>query len=214
MYLGTVRNQRRGRVGQFRHRGLGLTSTMVGPTLVYGETPAQAPKPKPTITRTTTTRVVTTPIIPVRAIGPARPAPLPPSRTVTTTTTTTSGSSTSTAANQNALNVALALYNSNPSLLTAQQWSLLQSAGIVASTLPYSSAGLVSTGQQAIDPNTGQTYASELSAAQAAAGVAGSTASTSDIGSTLSAVYGGLPLWLWLVIGGGGFYLFTNRGRR
>ena len=34
-----------------------------------------------------------------------------------------------------------------------------------------------------------------------------------DIGSVLSTTYAGLPLYLWLIIGGGGFFLLSKRGR-
>lgn len=108
-------------------------------------------------------------------------------------------------------------YNSNPSSLTQQQWQQLQAAGVIPQTSPYSNASLVSTGSSAIDPATGQTYASELAAAQAAA-----TASTSTIAAS-SSIIGTDPTtgattifgvdWYWIAAALGLVYVFTGKRR-
>lgn len=115
--------------------------------------------------------------------------------------------------NSTALATAQALLSTNPSLLTQQQWTMLQAAGLVSTSLPYGSASLVNptagtaaADTSAIDPATGIPYATELATAEAG--------STSDIGTTLSATYAGLPLYLWLVIGGGAALLLTRSGGR
>ena len=103
-------------------------------------------------------------------------------------------------------------YQANPSSLTEQQWQQLQAAGVIPSTVPYSNASLINSGassSSAIDPATGQTYASELAAAQAAA-AAGTTAS-SGISTALSTPYAGIPLYVWL---GGGALLFILLSKR
>ena len=118
------------------------------------------------------------------------------------------------------LATAQALLQTNPGLLTAAQWQLLQQAGLVANTLPYSSA-----------PQVTPTYPSSVSAGVndpncLAAGMTGGpypnctagaavAAAPFDISTALSTDYAGLPLYLWL---GGGLaaYLlfFRQRGRR
>lgn len=105
------------------------------------------------------------------------------------------------------------LYQTNPSALTPQQIQALQAAGTIAGTVPNTSGSLLtssSAASNAIDPATGQTYASELAAAQAAAA---GTSSTSSIGTTLDSTYAGLPLYLWLLIGGAGVFLLTGKRR-
>jgi hypothetical protein len=117
--------------------------------------------------------------------------------------------------NSQALAAAQALLASNPSLLTQAQFNMLQAAGLISSSLPYSSvssiaptAGTsVSNAASGIDPATGVSYAQELAAAEA-----GGTSST-GIGADLSQTYAGLPLYLWLLIGGGAVYMLT-KGRR
>jgi hypothetical protein len=105
------------------------------------------------------------------------------------------------------------LAQSNPSALTPSQVQQLQAAGTIAGTVPPTSAGLINSSSAAIDPATGQTYASELAAAQALQ-TAGATTSTSSLGTTLGTVYAGLPLYVWLGIAAGGFFLMSNSGRR
>lgn len=108
-------------------------------------------------------------------------------------------------------------YNSNPSSLTQQQWQQLQAAGVIPATSPYSNAALVSGSSSAIDPATGQTYASELAAAQAAA-----TASTSTVAAS-SSIIGTDPTtgattifgvdWYWLAGAAVLLYVFTGKRR-
>jgi hypothetical protein len=117
--------------------------------------------------------------------------------------------------NQQNLALAQQVLATNPSSLTPQQWSQLQSAGLVPSTLPYSSAASLSptitTGastadaSSAIDPTTGVPYATELAEAEAG--------SSSSATTALTTTYAGLPLYLWLIIGGGGVYLLSGRRR-
>lgn len=108
-----------------------------------------------------------------------------------------------------ALQVAQALLASNPSLLTQEQFTLLQQAGLISTSLPYSSVSQITPTAGTAISTASSSDASELAAAQAG------TSSSSDIGSTLSATYAGLPLYLWLLIGGGAAFLFMGRsGRR
>ena len=119
--------------------------------------------------------------------------------------------------NSQALAAAQALLATNPSLLTQQQFQMLQQAGLVSNTLPYSSVSSItptsstgSTTSTTNDPNcvaagcTGGPYPNCTCAAAAA---------TSDISTTLDTTYAGLPLYLWLIIGAGGVFLFT-KGKR
>jgi len=99
------------------------------------------------------------------------------------------------------------LYQNNPSSLTPAQVQMLQAAGTIAGTVPPSSASLLTGSSGAIDPTTGQPYATELAAAQAA----GTTTTSTD---PLMTDYYGLPLIAWLGIGGVGlFLLMGKRGR-
>jgi hypothetical protein len=106
------------------------------------------------------------------------------------------------------LTLAQQTLQNNPSALTATQWQLLQNAGLVPGTLPYSSASLVGSGTStAIDPATGIPYSQEVASA--------APASTFDISAALQNTYAGLPLFVWLLIAGGGyFFLSGGKGRR
>jgi hypothetical protein len=99
----------------------------------------------------------------------------------------------------NALALAQAVYNSNPAALTQNQWSLLQSAGIIASTLPFSSA-------------------SQLPASQATAATAAvpTTASTDIMLGTfdLTAFVEGIPWWGWAIGAGGVLLLMRGSGQK
>jgi hypothetical protein len=184
------------RLGRLRGRGhgLGIVSTMVNGSLVYGETPVRGTARWPVPYRAP----APTPIIPINSV---RPQP------VVNPAWPTAGQP------QNQMAVAQSLLQTNPGALTQAQWNLLQQAGLVASTVPYSSAGQVNSGG-AIDPATGQTYASELAAAQAAATATAATSTAPSIGTTLSTTYAGLPLYLWLVGGVGAYFLLSGkRGR-
>jgi hypothetical protein len=67
------------------------------------------------------------------------------------------------------------IYQTNPSALTSQQWSQLQAAGTIPSTLPQSDASLV--------PTTGST--------------ALTTTDPTALGTTST-----IPVWLYVVGGG------------
>ncbi len=118
-----------------------------------------------------------------------------------------------------ALAVAQNLLATNPSLLSQQQFAMLQAAGLVAGTLPYSSVSQITPTTPALptlstginDPNcvaagcTGGPYPNCTCA----------TAAPTDIGTTLSQTVAGLPLYLWLIIGGGAAFMFSrSSGRR
>ena len=121
--------------------------------------------------------------------------------------------------NSQALAAAQALLATNPSLLSQQQFQMLQAAGLVSNTLPYSSVSqitpttpLTSSTAAVNDPNcvaagcTGGPYPNCVCPA---------TASSTDIGTVLSTTYAGLPLYLWLAIGGGALFFLTQKsGRR
>ena len=104
-------------------------------------------------------------------------------------------------------------YQSNPASLTPQQWQQLQAAGVIPSTIPYSDASLVNpsastatASSSAIDPATGIPYATELAEAEA-----GTTTTATTAASALTTQYGGLPLYVWLLIGGGAILLFKKK---
>ena len=91
------------------------------------------------------------------------------------------------------------LAQTNPAALTPQQFAALQSAGTIASTVPYSSAPQLATpaAAGAIDPQC------------VAAGMTGGpypncTALPSAAGASLdfSQPYAGIPLWGWIAGGG------------
>lgn len=83
----------------------------------------------------------------------------------------------------------------NPGSLTPAQWAQLQAAGMVAGTLPYSSASQLPTPGTggAVDPST----------------LAAPSAST----DAFSTMYGPLPLWGWLAVAGGAYFVFAKKGR-
>jgi len=100
-----------------------------------------------------------------------------------------------------ALALAQAIYNSNPANLTQNQWALLQSAGVIPSTLPYSSAA-------------------QLPASQSTAATAAATPATTDImlGTfDLTQFVASIPWWGYALGAGGLLFLFSGsqkRGRR
>ena len=113
-----------------------------------------------------------------------------------------------------------ALAQSNPAALTPSQVQQLQAAGTLPGTLPAANSSLISTGSGAIDPATGQTYASELASAQATLATA-----TTPTTNPLSAVIGTDPTtgattvfgvdWYWLAGAAVAAYvLLGRRGRR
>lgn len=191
-----------------RWRGLGTVATPVSGSLVYGSNPigrAWGGNPP--------RRIVTVPS-PVAGSGiltnpasPIRMQPCPawgcngPQTPINWyggpgTASPGGGGSSS---NGNALAIAQALLATNPGLLTQAQWTLLQQAGLVAGTLPYGSAGQVTTSDIA-NPST----------------VAATPAPTSsvDIGAALNTDYAGMPLWAWLGAGLGAYFLFNRQGGR
>jgi hypothetical protein len=98
---------------------------------------------------------------------------------------------------QGALAAAQLLLQTNPGALTPLQWQMLQQAGLLAGTLPYSSAGAVTT-------SNGTTPASTAPA----------PSSSIDIGATLNADYAGMPLWAWIAASMGAYFLFFKQGGR
>jgi hypothetical protein len=88
-----------------------------------------------------------------------------------------------------ALAQAMSVYNTNPGNLSANQWALLQSAGVIPSTLPYSSAGQLATA--------------------AAAPVAVTTTTTDGISDFLSSI----PWWGYAIAGVGAFFLLSGSGK-
>jgi hypothetical protein len=246
MYLSPSRR------GLGRARRLGLVSTAVNGSLVYGSSPITrvwGGNPP----RATNPVAITGPIsAPVRPIGPATPVSTtppysqmpangpyypgsgsyyPPSSGQYGSSSSNgssgwqggwrgsqSGQSSSSQTNAQALATAQALLATNPSLLTQAQFTMLQQAGLVSATLPYSSVSQITATTPA------STTASTTNDANCvAAGCTGgpypnctcAAASTStDIGTMLGTTYAGLPLYLWLIIGGGAAYLFSRSGGR
>jgi hypothetical protein len=127
------------------------------------------------------------------------------------------GSSPQNPNNSQALAAAQALLATNPALLSPQQFQMLQQAGLISNTLPYSSVSNINP----TTPLTGSTIAATAvnDPNCVAAGCTGGpypnctcpATAGSDIGTTLSETVAGLPLYLWLLIGGGGILLFTKR---
>src|SRR5271165_3838446 len=217
MILNSARTWR----GRARQRGgLGLVSTSVGrtPTLVFSSSPITAPRPvgpaRPVIGWRTP---VSTPIAP-SPTGPAYPV-WGRNGGSWNAQSNPYGSTPQNPNNSQALAAAQALLATNPSLLTSQQFQMLQQAGLVSNTLPYSSVSNINP----TTPLTGSAAASANDPNCTAAGCTGgpypnctcaaAAAPASDIGTTLSQSIGGLPLYLWLVIAGGGFLLLSKRGR-
>ncbi len=247
-----------------RRRGMGVVSTPVNGTLVFGSNPVGGPIPVRRIWGGSPARPVG-PAYPVSSLPPSQicPAwgcggtpvnPVGPAYLQTTGPVGPitpvydqppnysgsgspyysggypgyggygSGGQNNSQLNAQALAVAQALLATNPSLLTQQQYTMLQQAGLVAGTLPYSSvsqitpATPVSTVASAVnDPNcvaagcTGGPYPNCTCAATATSGAA---TATSGIGATLSETFAGLPLYLWLIIGGGAAFMFSRSGGR
>lgn len=85
---------------------------------------------------------------------------------------------------------------SNPSLLTQQQFNMLQAAGLISGTLPYSSVSQIGS------PLTNSSTA-----------VPDPTATVSS-GTDISSVFSAIPLWGWVAAGGLAIFLFSGkRGR-
>jgi hypothetical protein len=90
------------------------------------------------------------------------------------------------------------IYNSNPALLSQNQWALLQSAGIIPNTLSWTSA-------------------SQLPNAQVAAIAALPTAAGADImlgNFDLTAFVASVPWWGWALGAGGLVFLFAGKQKK
>ena len=238
-----ITTRRRGGLGRWRGRGMGTVATQVGNSLVYSSDPvararssapvrAIGPARAPTSTATNGTSVGPVPVrTPVwgggSGIAPAWGSGGPQTWQGRQTSSTWSaanspyGSTAQNPTNSQALAAAQALLATNPSLLSQQQFQMLQAAGLVSNTLPYSSVSqitpttpLTSSTAAVNDPNcvaagcTGGPYPNCTCAAAAAT-------SSFDLGTALSTTYAGLPLYLWLA-GGLGVYLLMGHksGRR
>lgn len=89
------------------------------------------------------------------------------------------------------------IYNANPANLTQNQWALLQSAGLIPNTLPWTSA-------------------SQLPNAQVAA-IAALPTATADLmlGSfDLTAFMASVPWWGWALGAGGLVFLFAGKQKK
>jgi hypothetical protein len=228
MFVAQRRGKKRGL------RGLGTISTPVGTSLVFSSNPiARTATPvRGTIAYPTRQPGSVTPVwgaYPPRAIMPNGPGGIGPGAGAGSWAASQYGGGWSAAnnpygstpqnpQNSQALAAAQALLASNPSLLTPQQFAMLQAAGLVSNTLPFSSASQIPSAYASAsavstvnDQNciaagcTGGPYPNCTCAA---------AASSTDIGTMLDTTYGGLPLYLWLLIAGGGLFLLTSkRGR-
>ena len=230
-----ITTRRRGGLGRWRGRGMGTVATQVGNSLVYSSDPVQArshisapvraigPARPPTSTSTNGTSVGPVPVRTPVWGGGSGIAPAWGSQGPSTWSAANSpyGSTAQNPTNSQALAAAQALLATNPSLLSPQQFQMLQAAGLVSNTLPYSSVSqitpttpLTSSTAAVNDPNcvaagcTGGPYPNCTCAAAAAT-------SSFDLGTALSTTYAGLPLYLWLA-GGLGVYLLMGHksGRR
>lgn len=247
MILGQLRPSGRGvkraRSGRgFNLRGLGTISTQVGQSLVFSPNPVGQAAP----TRTAPVRgfivqpsavhnnlVMASPISSIRryipVTGPIATTPIqvggpypvygggaPPGWTAGGSPY---GSSPLNPTNSQALAAAQALLATNPSFLTPQQFAMLQAAGLVSNTLPYSSVSQI-TPTNGIAPALASTVNDPNCIAAGCTGgpypnctCAATATSSTDIGTMLDTTYAGLPLYLWLIVGGGGLYLMTKKGR-
>jgi hypothetical protein len=113
----------------------------------------------------------------------------------------------------------LQIYNTNPSALTAAQWTELQQAGVIPSTLPYSSASLLPTSGSAVA--AGNPLSSAGSDPQCLAlGMAGgpypncSPATAAVPTDFFSTQYGPLTGLEWVLVGGGAYFLFFRKKGR
>jgi|GEM_PF-2894832 len=113
-----------------------------------------------------------------------------------------------------ALAQAQATLQSNPGALTQAQWTLLQQNGIIASTLPYSSASQVATSSAPVSAPVSTDDPLCVAAGMTGGPYPNCTAAVSAT-SFLSTAYYGFPLWMWLAGGAVGLYAFSgSKGRR
>ena len=218
--MGRLGSRSLGKMRGLRGRGLGLVSTIVNGNNILSAGPTYSTPSSFRTFRPTSPRA---PII--QPIGPALPVSNPPAQQWGSgygwgSQFSNSGQNPNLPTTQNNLAQLTLLYQSNPASLTAQQWAQLQAAGVIASTVPYSDASLVtpsgalaSPGSSAIDPATGVPYATELAAAQSGAT---SSAASSVIGydpTTGSTTIFGVD-WYWIAGGLAAVLLLSQkRGR-
>jgi hypothetical protein len=116
--------------------------------------------------------------------------------------------------NSQALAAAQALLSTNPGLLSPQQFSMLQAAGLISSDLPYSEVSSISP--------TASVSSSTLSSGVndpncVAAGCTGgpypdcTCPAAASSSMDLSTEYAGVPLYAWLIGGALGVYLIAKR---
>jgi hypothetical protein len=90
--------------------------------------------------------------------------------------------------------------------LTASQLAILQRTGAIAGTVPADSAGLIQV--------PGAPAPAPAPPAPTPAPVAASTFDLASIESKLGTLYGPLPLYAWLGIAAGAYFMFGRKGRR
>ena len=207
-------------LGRLRGRGLGVLSVPVGTSMVYSTSP-----------------VARAAVIPVRAVGPARPvmvsdspawninppratpySPAPPGMSWGGGSSYSGYTSPNNPTNPNNLAQLTLQYQSNPASLTAAQWQQLQAAGAIPATVPYANASLVNPlsasnyagSSSGIDPATGVAYSTELAAAQT--GVASTSTILGTDPVTGSTTILGID-WYWLAAAAVGLYFFTGKRR-
>jgi hypothetical protein len=198
------RTLRKGRTG-WRGRGLGVVSTVVNGSLVYGSSPIAS----------RVTHPVVRPIGPARYIGPAAGSNIDTNPISTTWGSTpnypgqpiySGGGSyvnTQSASSTNLAQLTL-LYQENPSSLTAAQWSQLQAAGIIPETVPYGDASLISGASAAALATAPTTDTTTAAATSTILGTDPTNGATTIFGID----------WYWLA--GGGVVLallFRKKGR-
>jgi hypothetical protein len=202
-----------------RRRGMGIVALPVNGSLIYGDPVSGAAR-----------SAVAEPVF--RAIGPARVEPIFNTPSVVPPTPSypqpiyggsyyNYGGASNNPSSANNLALLTQQYYSNPSSLTQAQWSQLQAAGVIPGTAPYADAAYANpassiSSSSAIDPATGQTYASELAAAQAAAAAETTTPSSSSVIGTdptngATTIFG--VDWYWLAGGLVLLYVFTGKRR-
>lgn len=99
----------------------------------------------------------------------------------------------------------ISIYQSNPAMLTQAQWTTLQNAGIIASTLPYSSAS-------SLAPGAGLPGA----AASSSSGPYTPTVSpdmSGGVSDFFSNQYGPLTGLEWIGVAAAAYFLFMRKGR-
>lgn len=231
----------RGGLGSTGRRRLGIVSTPVGTSLVFSSSPIArtvAPIRNVLIPATVATPVTIRPtwgsnpprnvISPV--VNPSWPQFGPTSPSGWQTGQNGSGygswnaqgnpygSTPQNPNNSQALAAAQALLATNPSLLTQSQFTMLQQAGLVSNTLPYSSVSNITPTTPLTSATTATTSAVNDPNCVAAGCTGGpypnctcAASATSSIGDTLSETVGGLPLYLWIAGAGLAFLLLRKK---